>query len=189
MYNFSESQKQVFEKYLKDENVFITGPGGSGKSYLIKCIYHDAIEKHKNIKICALTGCASILLGCKATTLHRFAGIGLANKSIDEVVSFVFKNKYKLKAWYSLNILIIDEVSMMNNYDKELIFERFSTCKIIMCGDIGFQLEGFKTGKNPFQKFIIEGFDNIVRHDTNYRVKDKELLFKLNKIRTFFSYR
>ena len=114
MYNFSESQKQVFEKYLKDENVFITGPGGSGKSYLIKCIYHDAIEKHKNIKICALTGCASILLGCKATTLHRFAGIGLANKSIDEVVSFVFKNKYKLKAWYSLNILIIDEVSMMS---------------------------------------------------------------------------
>tara|TARA_B100001093_G_scaffold518704_1_gene604545 strand:- start:755 stop:2104 length:1350 start_codon:yes stop_codon:yes gene_type:complete len=114
MNNFSESQKEVFEKYLKDENIFITGPGGSGKSYLIKCIYQDAIEKCKNIKICALTGCASILLGCKATTLHRFAGIGLANKSIDEVVSYVFKNKYKLKAWYSLNTLIIDEVSMMS---------------------------------------------------------------------------
>ena len=115
MNNFSESQKEVFEKYLKNENIFITGPGGSGKSYLIKYIYYHATEvNYKNIKICALTGCASILLGCKATTLHRFAGIGLANKSIDEVVNFVFKNKYKLKAWYSLDTLIIDEVSMMS---------------------------------------------------------------------------
>lgn len=86
------------------------------------------------------------------------------------------------------NVLVIDEVSMMNNYDKELIFERYSTCKIIMCGDIGFQLPGFRTGKNKFEEFKKEGFDNIENHKTNYRVQDKELLFKLNKIRTFMEY-
>lgn len=86
------------------------------------------------------------------------------------------------------NVLVIDEVSMMNNYDKELIFERYSTCKIIMCGDIGYQLPGFSTGKNKFEEFKIEGFDNIENHKTNYRVQDKELLFKLNKIRTFMEH-
>ena len=61
-------QSLVFEKYKNGENVFLTGPGGSGKSFLIKTIVQDAIENNNKIQVCALTGCASILLNCKATT-------------------------------------------------------------------------------------------------------------------------
>ena len=98
MESFSDEQNLCFEKYLNNENVFITGPAGTGKSYLIKTIVNDAEKKEKKIKVCAMTGCAAILLQCKATTLHRFAGIGLANKPIDDIISELFtKKKYKLK--------------------------------------------------------------------------------------------
>ena len=107
-------QQRVFEKYLKGENVFVTGPGGTGKSFLIKTIVETAEKSEKNIQVCALTGCASILLDCNAITIHRFAGIGLANKSIETVIEDVIKRKYRLKKWFNLECLIIDEVSMMS---------------------------------------------------------------------------
>ena len=123
MSTLSREQQIVFDKYLNGENVFLTGPGGSGKSFLIKCIVDHAEEKYaeennentkKKVQVCALTGCASILLNCKATTLHRFAGIGLANKPIEEVVKTLFEKRYKLKNWYFIKLLIIDEISMMS---------------------------------------------------------------------------
>ena len=107
-------QNTIFEKYKNGENIFITGPAGSGKSFLIKTIVNHSKEINKKIQVCALTGCASILLNCNANTLHRFAGIGLANKNIDDVLNDVFNKKYKLKNWNSLKCLIIDEVSMMS---------------------------------------------------------------------------
>jgi ATP-dependent DNA helicase PIF1 len=115
MTTFSYEQQICFDKYLKGENLFITGPGGTGKSFLIKNIVNDAEERKKIIKVCALTGCAAILLQCKATTLHTFSGIGLANKINSEIVDELFsKKRHKLKNWRGLEILIIDEVSMMS---------------------------------------------------------------------------
>ena len=115
MANYSVEQQICFNKYLKGENLFITGPGGTGKSFLIKNIVNDAEEKNKIIKVCALTGCAAILLQCKATTLHMFSGIGLASKKNSVIVEELFtKKRHKLKNWRGLEILIIDEVSMMS---------------------------------------------------------------------------
>ena len=107
-------QQTIFEKYLKGENLFITGPGGSGKTFLIKLIVEDAIKKQKPYKVCALTGCAAILLECGATTLHSFAGIGLANGPVNQVVERVVKNKYRKANWKNTELLIIDEVSMLS---------------------------------------------------------------------------
>lgn len=115
MSSLSCEQQVCFKKYLNGENLFITGPGGSGKSFLIKNIVKHAETNKKNIKICALTGCAAILLECKATTLHMFSGIGFANKKNEEIIEELFTTKrYKLKNWRNLEILIIDEVSMMS---------------------------------------------------------------------------
>ena len=93
MQNLSIQQQEIFNKYKNGENIFISGPGGTGKTYLIKNIVNHAKENNKAYKVCALTGCAAILLECGATTLHAFAGIGLANGSVNEIVDRLMKNK------------------------------------------------------------------------------------------------
>ena len=55
--NLTEKQQNAFNEYLNGQNIFITGSGGCGKSYFIKCIYDHAISNKKNIKVTSLTGC------------------------------------------------------------------------------------------------------------------------------------
>lgn len=114
MQNLSIQQQEIFNKYKNGENIFISGPGGTGKTYLIKNIVNHAKENNKAYKVCALTGCAAILLECGATTLHAFAGIGLANGSVNEIVDRLMKNKNRKQNWVKTDLLIIDEVSMLS---------------------------------------------------------------------------
>lgn len=117
----SEEQEQIIELFKQGENMFITGPAGTGKTFIIKKMVELAHEKNKNIQVCALTGCAAVLLKCKAKTLHSWAGIGLANGDIHRIVERISNNKYKSKAWKMVDILIIDEVSMMSKKVFEII--------------------------------------------------------------------
>ena len=110
----SPEQELAFNKYKLGKNIFITGPGGSGKSELIKKIYNDANQKGKNIQVTALTGCAAVLLKCKAKTIHSWSGIGIANQEPELIIKKVIENKYRCKPWREIDILIIDEVSMMS---------------------------------------------------------------------------
>jgi len=78
----------------------------------------------------------------------------------------------------SANVLIIDEISMLNEIDKQKFFSVYSDMKIIMCGDLGYQLpciDGIEANA--------DGFDNIVKHDKNYRCNDKRLFDILQTLR------
>ena len=41
----SREQQLIFDKYVCGENIFMTGPGGSGKSALIRIIYEHALSE------------------------------------------------------------------------------------------------------------------------------------------------
>jgi ATP-dependent DNA helicase PIF1 len=111
---FSSEQQIAFNKYIQGQNIFITGPGGTGKSALIKHIKRNADARCKIIQVCALTGCASVLLECKAKTLHSWSGIGLGKGSIEQLIKKVQKNKHYKALWKETDILVVDEVSMMS---------------------------------------------------------------------------
>lgn len=110
----SVEQQLAYNKYIEGNNIFITGPGGTGKTALIRYIQKDAYKKGVDIQVCALTGCAAVLLECKAKTVHSWAGIGLGNGTIEQMVIKIMKNKYTKATWKGIDILIIDEVSMMS---------------------------------------------------------------------------
>ena len=111
---FSAEQQLAFNKYKQGANMFLTGPGGTGKSALIKYIQRDALNQCKFIQVCALTGCAAVLLECKAKTLHSWSGIGLGKGPIEQLIKKVNKNKHSKALWKETDILVIDEVSMMS---------------------------------------------------------------------------
>ena len=121
-------QLSVFNLLLQGENVFLTGGGGVGKSYLLSAIYTefpglkqrlskrknpDCVSKLPRIQMCALTGCAALLLGHKAKTLHSWAGIGLGKESAADLYDKIRKNGRTKRNWLSTDLLIIDEISMM----------------------------------------------------------------------------
>jgi ATP-dependent DNA helicase PIF1 len=121
MMNYSVEQINAFTAYTQGTNIFITGPGGAGKTALIKYIHKDAVRKGFNIQVCALTGCAAVLLECKAKTLHSWAGIGLGTGSLDQLITKIMKNRYAKDNWKYTDILVVDEVSMMSQKLFELL--------------------------------------------------------------------
>lgn len=118
---FSVEQQEAYNKYIEGKNIFITGPGGTGKTALIRHIQKDAFKKCFDIQVCALTGCAAVLLQCKAKTVHSWAGIGLGNGTIESHITRIMKNRYAKATWKGTDILIIDEVSMMSQKLFEML--------------------------------------------------------------------
>lgn len=110
--SLNEGQRAAYDAVMRGSNVFITGPGGTGKSFLINALLETTERK---VAITALTGCAALLLGKKAKTLHSWAGIGLGRDDVDTLVKTIKRKTWAkpLRNWLQTATLIIDEVSMM----------------------------------------------------------------------------
>ena len=186
--------KQIFESYLNEENIFITGPGGTGKTYTIKTIYEDAISNNKRICVTALTGVASVLLDCNATTIHSWSGVGISNKPETEIINKINQSKFYKHNWENTDILIIDEISMMSCKLFELLNKigqvircnkkPFGGIQLIFSGDF-FQLPPVKETFFCFESELFNNtFDKIINLTKVFRQNDniyKKLLLNMRK--------
>lgn len=191
--SLSEEQLLVYKKWKEGENIFISGPGGCGKTHFIK--YLSKNSDNKKIQICAMTGCAALLLDCNAKTLHSFAGIQLGNGSVDDNVKKI-KKKYNIaKRWREIDCLIIDEVSMLCAPLLELLNDiamkirnnskLFGGIQLLFSGDF-FQLpppndENF-CFESPLWNKLFQQNSHFVL-STNFRQKDEKFQKLLNQIR------
>ncbi len=106
-------QRKALEAALQGKNFFLTGSGGTGKSFVLAKIREDLELSGKKVAVTALTGCAALLLGQKAKTLHSWAAIGLGRESANVHIANIRKSMKALRRWLSTDVLIVDEVSMM----------------------------------------------------------------------------
>ena len=201
--SYPPEQQLAFDKYIAGENIFITGPGGTGKTHVIKDIVEHAKANDKAYRVCALTGCAAVLLMCGAITLHAFAGIGLANGTIEQVVDKVIKNRHKRPNWHKIDILIVDEVSMLSlkifkildiigRKIKKKPHIPFGGIQIIFSGDF-YQLPPVGDEDDPeSMQFCFEtplwnetfSPENQIEFKTIFRQTDPKYIKILNNIRT-----
>ena len=148
-------QELAFQNIQMGRNIFLTGPAGSGKSFLIKHVLEWGLQTGKKITATALTGCAALLLGNKAKTLHSWAGVGLGKESAEVLIANILKTPKHKRKWKTTEILIIDEISMMTPTFLEkldLIGKRIRSSQkpwgglqLILCGDF-FQLPPVQRG-------------------------------------------
>jgi hypothetical protein len=84
---------------------------GTGKSVLLReIINHFRLpngEIPSNLAITASTGIAGLNIG--GSTVHSFAGVGLAKRPAEMLAGFIWNSKTLRERWQKLQVLIIDE--------------------------------------------------------------------------------
>lgn len=122
----NDKQLEAFEHVKNGENLFLTGSAGTGKSFTINKIVEYFESNKITYGLTALTGCAASLIN--GQTLHSYLYLGI-NKELKEIFNDIKKFGKKYKELRSLNVLIIDEISMMNNELFELVNSLFQLIK------------------------------------------------------------
>ena len=182
------------EEILSKDIVLIEGPGGTGKSTLLKEIIRGLDQKE--YAVVAFTGVAA--LNVEGVTIHHYFGF----KTYETPINMENRKVKKLK---NLNYLIIDEISMVRADIMDMIDKRlkrakendlpFGGVKLIMFGDlyqltpiasakeVAFHNLGYETpfffSANVFQDCTYE----IISLTKVYRQKDEEFIRILNAIR------
>lgn len=108
------SQAEALARMLSRQNVFITGPSGSGKSYVIKKfleVMKGQFGEKVTIAVTGSTGISASLIGGR--TIHSWSGIGIQTD-----VSKIFAHNPDIK---KTDVLIIDEISMLPAYYLDMV--------------------------------------------------------------------
>jgi len=194
--HLTEKQELALEALKRDKNVFLTGPAGSGKTFLLKNFidwYKQNKETEtKKIYITSTTGLSASLI--EGTTIHSYSGIGTGQKDINDIYKNIIKfSSGAKKRWLETGVLIIDEISMMEAsiFDKLEILakkirksdEPFGGIQVILSGDF-LQLPPVKSTAFCFEAISWDiVIDKVFYFDKIIRQCDERLQEVLNKIR------
>lgn len=189
----SEEQLFAYQKWREGRNLFITGPGGCGKTHLIKYIYQTQL---RHTVVCAMTGCAAVLLDCNASTLHSWSGIRLGKESQEALLDRIKKKAHVKKRWTKVECLIVDEVSMLSKpmletldylgrHLRKCLHKPFGGIQIVFSGDF-YQLPPVNESEFCFESPLWNKMftrDCQIEFETIFRQKDSEFQMILNQIR------
>lgn len=185
-------QPRALEIMMSGSNVLLTGQAGSGKTWTINEFVKQAKKQHKKVVVTATTGLASSHIG--GQTIHSWSGMGLDDHLHDDYIYMM--SETRKKDIRKTDVLIIDEISMMHDYNLDMVDKAmklirdndkpFGGLQVILVGDF-FQLPPVKQGGHG--RFIV--FSEIWKHmnikicylEEQHRQDDKQLEDILNALR------
>lgn len=202
-FNNNEIARKAYETIINTNNsIFLTGKAGTGKSTLLKCILEDTKKIHI---VLAPTGVAA--KNVDGVTLHSFFQLPFnIIESNFKVVNEIDYSTDKLKFIRELQLIVIDEISMVNSVMLDVINKilkrirrndkAFGGIQLLLIGD-PFQLSPVVKGNdlNIIEKywesmhfFDAKVFKSSIKHTFEltvcYRQSDRHFMNILDSIRT-----
>lgn len=167
--------QRIIEKVEKGRNIFITGSGGTGKSYQMnKIIEHFQQKKH--IVATASTGTAATHLG--GITADRFFGT-MGKSSIHDLKSIMRSKEHWDKTICRVcntDLVIIDEISMIRS-DKldlmDMICRRVRSDAVLSRG----QWELFNEENSLKRKIIEKKYSKLAHKTFNMSFGGLQIIF------------
>lgn len=162
------NQGLALEILLAGESALLTGPAGTGKTYLLNQFIKLAKYEGKHVSVTATTGLAATHLG--GSTIHAWAGIGVYDVLPPGFADHMSKGRHEIIE--KTDVLIIDEISMLHDYRLDMVDEvcrivrkrpdePFGGIQVVMSGDFfqlppvnreGSRAGGFVVGSNVWQQ-------------------------------------
>lgn len=204
------TQKEAMKILKMGKNVFLTGPAGSGKTFVLNEYIKFLKDHGVEVAVTASTGIAATHL--KGMTIHSWTGIGIKDFLTDYDLDNLEQKAYLWKRFEKTKVLIIDEISMLSSSTMDCIdrvakvFKRseepFGGLQVIFSGDF-FQLPPIdkkplyneqiifldeeEVSKTPFA-FKSRAWKNCDLHtcylSEQYRQEDNVLVDLLSEIRS-----
>ena len=188
-----DMSKRIMKAFDSGDNMFITGAAGCGKTFNINQLITHIKEKELKIGITSSTAASALLIGGR--TVHSYLGIGLGTKEAPKLASSLrYKNKTKYDILRDLDVLIIDEISLLDadfidKLSDYLAIVRgkrkvFGGLQIIFSGDF-LQLSPVKSETYAFQSkaWKLLRLNNIVLTKMMRQIDDLEFQHILEELR------
>ena len=199
----SEQLAAFQEMEQTDQNIFLTGKAGTGKTVLLRYFLEHT---HKKVAAIAPTGIAAINIG--GQTIHSFFKLNLGVQK-PELAEEVYTYSDELRELYKkIDTLVIDEASMVRADIMEMInaklqsareefFEPFGGCQVIAVGDL-YQLPPVSENDFDAELYLRDHYDTdyffsapiikafpfkIIELQQIHRQNDRYFIDILNRVR------
>ena len=187
-------QALALEILRSGENVLLTGPAGSGKTYVLNRFIKAAKGAKKHVAVTATTGLAATHLG--GSTIHSWSGIGIHDELKPDFEDHLLKTRRDIIE--KTDVLIIDEISMMHDFRLDMVDQvarvvrhdsrPFGGIQVVLCGDF-FQLPPVNRRDGREGGFVVHSqvwqeLDPVICYlEEQHRQDDQTFLDILNAMR------
>ena len=118
---------------LEGKSVFLTGPPGAGKTFVLNEFIRRAERAGKRVAVTASTGIAATHIG--GATIHSWSGLGIRDSLTPQDKDWLRYNATLLKRYLNTDVLVIDEISMLHGHRLDMVNE---VCKLVRGEDAPF---------------------------------------------------